>query len=221
MRCHSHLTYYIHKLTTVASGNTSTNSACLGQGAVATTSESTFTHNPPNFTNYSAYTPEFDFLSSVSTQWWLADHTAHLRPHRTWTFRPCSRRHVSLRRAFAISCILIQSKAQTNGSSIPPQPGNGVGEQIISSHACETSASNVVRASSASTRDIVDHCLLQVSSSGLRLNIPDNSQLEQLSYALPWDGFTFASQTQGDDDTGTFAHVGMSGTMPCVYFVTR
>jgi hypothetical protein len=79
MRSHSDLTYYIHKFTNVASGNTSTNSACLGKGAVVTASESTFTHNPPHFANYNAYTHEFDFLSSVNTQWWLADHTTHLR----------------------------------------------------------------------------------------------------------------------------------------------
>jgi hypothetical protein len=64
---------------------------------------------------------------------------------------------VSLRRAFATSCILIQSKALTNGSSIPPLPGDGVGDQIISPHACETSASNVVSASSASMKEITEH----------------------------------------------------------------
>ena len=48
-------------------------------------------------------------------------------------------------------------KALISGSSIPPLPGDGVGDQIISSHACETSASNVVGASNASTREITHH----------------------------------------------------------------
>ena len=48
-------------------------------------------------------------------------------------------------------------KALNNGSLIPPLPGDSVEDQIISSHTCETSASNVVSASSTSTREITDH----------------------------------------------------------------
>ncbi|KAF8261585.1 hypothetical protein EI94DRAFT_1789386 [Lactarius quietus] len=141
--------------TTVATGNMSTNSAYPGLGA-------------PEMTDATALAS-----ASATAPPLFTDYGAY-----THGFDFLSEYSDS-----DLSALLAPFQSLANVSAIPPLPGNGIGDQIISPHASEAPASNFMLSSSL------------YSDAGI---LPGNSHVKEVSCG-PWNGIASTSQPRWDD----------------------
>lgn len=119
-------------------------------------------------------------------------------------------------RPYFLRLVLTHCKDLTNFSSVPSSLRDGIGDQINPLHAHEALASNSVRESTASARNIAHQVFLQCLSYDI---FPDLGVAGQVSHAPWWDGNVFIPQAQWDN-VPTSAPVGMPENISCVHFAT-